>query len=164
MPANNNLCGSIHGCGRNVDYAGTRVRRRDAAARPLDGARRRSLRRSAGVERRHRPEGLDAQLREVAELGIDARDRRRTGVQRRHQRSQTPRVRRVHRQAALGIADHLGHSRAAHVVRVDGKQYIAVHSGWGGDPRGMQATLNRLFPGEYPPVPEGGAVWVFALE
>ena len=48
--------------------------------------------------------------------------------------------------------------------RVDGKQYVAVESGWGGDSRGMQATLNRLFPGEYPEVPEGGAVWVFALE
>jgi alcohol dehydrogenase (cytochrome c) len=47
---------------------------------------------------------------------------------------------------------------------IDGKQYVAVESGWGGDSRGMQATLNRLFPGEYPEVPEGGAVWVFALE
>jgi alcohol dehydrogenase (cytochrome c) len=46
---------------------------------------------------------------------------------------------------------------------IDGKQYIAVHSGWGGDPRGMQSALNRVFPGEYPPVPEGGEVWVFAL-
>ena len=48
--------------------------------------------------------------------------------------------------------------------KVDGKQYVAVESGWGGDSRGMQATLNRLFPGEYPEVPEGGAVWVFATE
>ena len=47
---------------------------------------------------------------------------------------------------------------------LDGKQYIAVHSGWGGDSRGMQANLNRMFPGEYPEVPEGGSVWVFALE
>jgi alcohol dehydrogenase (cytochrome c) len=47
---------------------------------------------------------------------------------------------------------------------IDGKQYLAVHSGWGGDSRGMQANLNRLFPGEYPEVPEGGAVWVFAVE
>ena len=47
---------------------------------------------------------------------------------------------------------------------IDGKQYIAVLSGWGGDSRGMQGNLNRLFPGEYPEVPEGGAVWVFALE
>jgi len=47
---------------------------------------------------------------------------------------------------------------------IDGKQYIAVHSGWGGDSRGTQANLNRLFPGEYPEVPEGGSVSVFALE
>jgi alcohol dehydrogenase (cytochrome c) len=47
---------------------------------------------------------------------------------------------------------------------VAGKQYLAVHAGWGGDPRGMQNTLNRIFPGEYPEVPEGGAVWVFAVE
>ena len=47
---------------------------------------------------------------------------------------------------------------------VDGKQYLAVHAGWGGDPRGMQAGLNRLFPGEFPEVPEGGAVWVFAVD
>ncbi len=46
---------------------------------------------------------------------------------------------------------------------VDGKQYLAVMSGWGGDARGMQATLNRLFPGEYPEIPEGGAVWLFEL-
>jgi alcohol dehydrogenase (cytochrome c) len=47
---------------------------------------------------------------------------------------------------------------------IDGRQYIAIQSGWGGDSRGMQGTLNRLFPGEYPEVPEGGSVWVFALE
>jgi len=47
---------------------------------------------------------------------------------------------------------------------IDGKQYIAVLSGWGGDARGMQGDLNRIFPGEYPEVPEGGTVWVFALD
>ncbi len=47
---------------------------------------------------------------------------------------------------------------------IDGKQYVAVETGWGGDSRGMQNALNRLFPGEYPEVPEGGAVWVFAVE
>ena len=46
---------------------------------------------------------------------------------------------------------------------VDGRQYIAVQSGFGIDSRAMQARLNRAFPGEYPEVPEGGAVWVFAL-
>jgi alcohol dehydrogenase (cytochrome c) len=44
---------------------------------------------------------------------------------------------------------------------IDGKQYIAIESGWGGDARGDQATLNRLFRGEFP---EGGAVWVFAIQ
>ena len=47
---------------------------------------------------------------------------------------------------------------------IDGKQYIAVVSGWGGDSAGMQSTLNRGFPGEYPPVPEGGSIWVFTLD
>jgi alcohol dehydrogenase (cytochrome c) len=47
---------------------------------------------------------------------------------------------------------------------VDGKQYIAVVSGWGGDSAGMQSTLNQAFPGQYPPVPDGGSIWVFALE
>jgi alcohol dehydrogenase (cytochrome c) len=47
---------------------------------------------------------------------------------------------------------------------VDGKQYVAVQSGWGIDSRGMQARLNALFPGEYPEVPEGGAIWVFAVK
>jgi alcohol dehydrogenase (cytochrome c) len=47
---------------------------------------------------------------------------------------------------------------------IDGKQYVAVETGWGGDARGDQGNLNRLFPGEFPEVPEGGAVWVFAVE
>jgi alcohol dehydrogenase (cytochrome c) len=46
---------------------------------------------------------------------------------------------------------------------IDGKQYIAVQSGWGIDARGMQGRLNRLQPGNFPDVPEGGAVWVFAV-
>jgi alcohol dehydrogenase (cytochrome c) len=47
---------------------------------------------------------------------------------------------------------------------IDGKQYLAVLSGWGGDSAGMQGTLERGFPGEYPPVPLGGSIWVYALE
>jgi len=46
---------------------------------------------------------------------------------------------------------------------VDGKQYVAVQSGWGIDSRAMQARLNTQFPGDYPEVPEGGAIWVFAV-
>ena len=32
---------------------------------------------------------------------------------------------------------------------VDGKQYIAVQSGWGIDARAMQRSLNRLSPGSF---------------
>lgn len=46
---------------------------------------------------------------------------------------------------------------------IDGKQYVAVMSGWGGDARGVQAQLNRVRPGEFPEVPDGGAIWVFTL-
>jgi alcohol dehydrogenase (cytochrome c) len=47
---------------------------------------------------------------------------------------------------------------------VDGKQYVAVQSGWGVDARGMELLLNGLFPGKYPEVPEGGAIWVFSVK
>ena len=47
---------------------------------------------------------------------------------------------------------------------LDGRQYVAVQSGWGIDARGMQARLNTTFPGKYPEVPEGGSVWVFGLK
>ena len=47
---------------------------------------------------------------------------------------------------------------------IDGKQYVAVLSGWGVDARSMQTRLNRLLPGKYPEVPEGGALWVFAVK
>jgi alcohol dehydrogenase (cytochrome c) len=47
---------------------------------------------------------------------------------------------------------------------VDGTQYVAVQSGWGVDARGVNARLNAVFPGEYPEVPDGGAIWVFAVK
>jgi alcohol dehydrogenase (cytochrome c) len=43
------------------------------------------------------------------------------------------------------------------------RQFIAVQSGWGVDSRSMQSRLNSLMPGKYPEVPEGGAIWVFAV-
>jgi alcohol dehydrogenase (cytochrome c) len=46
----------------------------------------------------------------------------------------------------------------------DGTQYIAVQSGWGVDAARMQRGLNLLFPGKYPEVPQGGAVYVFAVK
>jgi alcohol dehydrogenase (cytochrome c) len=47
---------------------------------------------------------------------------------------------------------------------IDGRQYVAIETGWGGDVTGTQAALNRLVPGDYPPVPTGGAVYMFAVE
>jgi alcohol dehydrogenase (cytochrome c) len=47
---------------------------------------------------------------------------------------------------------------------VDGRQYIAVQSGWGVDAKTMQGRLTRLAPADYQEVPEGGAIWVFAVK
>jgi alcohol dehydrogenase (cytochrome c) len=46
---------------------------------------------------------------------------------------------------------------------VDGTQFVAIASGFGVDARAMNARLNRLVPGEFQEVPEGGAIWVFAV-
>jgi alcohol dehydrogenase (cytochrome c) len=46
---------------------------------------------------------------------------------------------------------------------VDGKQYLAVLSGWAGDVAGMNGGLGRLFPGKIPDPPKGGGIWVYAL-
>jgi alcohol dehydrogenase (cytochrome c) len=45
---------------------------------------------------------------------------------------------------------------------VDGRQYIAVQSGWGVDAQGMTARIDRAR-GTETIVPQGGVVWVFAL-
>jgi alcohol dehydrogenase (cytochrome c) len=47
---------------------------------------------------------------------------------------------------------------------IDGTQYIAVQSGWGIDARSMQRRLDGIKRGEFPDVPEGGQVWVFAVK
>jgi alcohol dehydrogenase (cytochrome c) len=47
---------------------------------------------------------------------------------------------------------------------IDGKQYIAVVSGWGQDARSMESRINGVSPGHYPDVPEGGVIWVFAVK
>jgi alcohol dehydrogenase (cytochrome c) len=48
--------------------------------------------------------------------------------------------------------------------QVDGKQYIAVQSGWGVDAARMQARINLVRVHEFPDVPQGGSVWVFAVD
>ncbi|MBN4048255.1 methanol/ethanol family PQQ-dependent dehydrogenase [bacterium AH-315-O15] len=45
---------------------------------------------------------------------------------------------------------------------VDGRQYIAVQSGWGVDAQRMQGGIDR-FRGERTHIPQGGVIWVFAL-
>ena len=47
---------------------------------------------------------------------------------------------------------------------VGGRQYVAVVSGWGQDARSMQARIDAASPGNFPEVPEGGVIWVFALK
>ncbi len=46
---------------------------------------------------------------------------------------------------------------------VDGKQYVAVVSGWGVDTAFQQGLLHNLMPSWDAAVPEGGVIWVFAL-
>ena len=48
--------------------------------------------------------------------------------------------------------------------QVDGKQYVAVQSGWGVDAARMQQRLNLVRPGQYPEVPQGGSIWLFAVD
>jgi alcohol dehydrogenase (cytochrome c) len=47
---------------------------------------------------------------------------------------------------------------------VDRRQYVAVVSGWGQDARLMQSRIDAVSPGNFPEVPEGGVIWVFALD
>lgn len=46
---------------------------------------------------------------------------------------------------------------------VDGKQYVAVQSGWGVDAQRMQDGLDKIY-NTKTDVPQGGMIWVFALE
>ena len=55
-------------------------------------------------------------LYQLDELGPDPDHGRRAGVQRRHQRSHVPGVRRADRRAALAVQDQLGDHRAAVVL------------------------------------------------
>jgi alcohol dehydrogenase (cytochrome c) len=47
---------------------------------------------------------------------------------------------------------------------IDDQQYIAVQSGWGIDARAMQNRLIKALPDRFRAVPEGGVVWVFAVQ
>jgi alcohol dehydrogenase (cytochrome c) len=47
---------------------------------------------------------------------------------------------------------------------IDGKQYVAVLTGWAADARGMGQTVALLLGEPVPNVPEGGTIYVFAVE
>ena len=47
---------------------------------------------------------------------------------------------------------------------VDGKQYLALNAGWGGDADGIPRGFARANPAAPQPPPQGGTIWVFALE
>ena len=49
------------------------------------------------------------------------------------------------------------------VFEHDGRQYVAVQSGWGSDAAGSQRTVDGYFGNAETIVPQGGVVWVFAL-
>ena len=94
---------------------------------------------------------MDAHLRQIRELGTDARHRRRAGLQRRHQRSQVPCVRRRRPARCYGSS----RGTPAFIGRpssfaVDGKQYIAVQSGWGVDARGDAGAAHAADAGRCP--------------
>ena len=162
IPANENLCGTIIGTAGHL-HAGQQLHRRDEHA--LSRARRGSHRRSAGVERRHRSARVDAHLRRASAnwgpmlatggglvFSGGTNDRKFHAFD-----------------AATGklvweFPTNSGITGQPTSFTIDGKQYIAVLSGWGVDARAMQTRLNRLLPGNYPEVPEGGAVWVFAVK
>ena len=162
IPANENLCGRIVGrAGHVLPPAG---RFTGATNVLLRRAWRRSHRRSAGVERRHRQARVDPHVT-------------------RHRTNWGPMLatggglvfsggtndRMFHAfDAASGkllweFPTNSGIIGQPSSFTVDGKQYIAVQSGWGIDAKTMQGRLNRIAPADYPEVPEGGAVWVFAV-
>ena len=162
IPANENLCAAM--IGRPVTYTAGRgfTGATNVAA---DRARRRSHRRGAGVERRHRQARVDAHVSLVdatggrcwrPAAGWCSAAARRIGCSARS----TPRAARL----LWEFPTNSGIIGQPSSFTVDGRQYIAVQSGWGIDARAMQGRLNRIAPGEYPDVPEGGAVWVFAVK
>ena len=56
-------------------------------------------------------------------------------------------ARRDDRKAVVADTNEFGCQGQPSTFTVDGRQYVAVMSGWGGDARGVQARLNRIQPG-----------------
>ena len=124
VPANNNLCMSMVGVslhGRSRAHPG-----RHPIRALFYGAGRRPLRRGAGLERGHRPACVDARVRPVVELGLDAGHSWRPCLYGRHERSEVPRVRRVDGQLLWEFPTNSGILAPPLSFTLDGKQYVAV--------------------------------------
>jgi Glucose dehydrogenase len=138
IPANENLCTTM--TGRPVTYsAGRGFTGMVNTLRIVPGAD--HIRRSAGVECRHRTENLDPQLRQIAELGIDAGHRWRAGVQRRNRRPEVSRLRCDHRQAAVGIPAQFRRRGAADFLFGERQAIYRCFGGWGQDAGGEVNTM-----------------------
>lgn len=48
--------------------------------------------------------------------------------------------------------------------QINPRNVVAVLSGWGQDARLMQTRIDAVSPGNFPEVPEGGVIWVFAVK
>ena len=145
IPANENLCSTI--IGRPVTYtAGRSLHRRDHDA--AVGAGRRSHRRSAGVERRHRQAGVDAQLRpRPSNWGPMLA----TGGGLVFSGGTNDRMFRAFDASSGALLwefpTNSGIIGQPSSFAVDGRQYIAVQSGWGIDARAMQGPERS--PGDF---------------
>ena len=63
----------------------------------------------------------------------------------------------------MAATHQLGYYRVPSSYAVNGKQYIAVLSGWGVDAERQQQALRTLGRSSVT-VPQGGVLWVFGLE
>ena len=134
IPANNNLCGALTGV--PVTYTAGKRFAGTQCGGPVRRAGRRSHRRGAGVERRHRRARVEARLRDGPNWGSMLRPPGGwcfTGG---------TSDRKIHAfDAASGkllweFATNSGIVAPPTTFAIDGKQYLAVLTGWGGDAAG----------------------------
>ena len=139
------------------------LHRRDQHA--LSRAGRRSHRRSAGVERRHRRARVDAHLRDLRRTGgrcwpPAAAWSFSGGTNDRMFRAFDAASGKVLWEFPTNSGDHRAADRRS---RWTASSTSRCSRAGASTRAAMQARLNRLPPGEFPEVPEGGAIWVFAL-
>ena len=110
IPANENLCSSI--IGRPISYTpGRAFTGATISVSVAPGAD--HIGEGTGLACGHRSTRVDSHVRNLCELGADARNGGRLGVQRRHQRPSVPCVRRFEWSATVGVPDQLRRHRTA---------------------------------------------------